>query len=143
MSAELDAHAIILARLFRLVESGVIQQPLQQEDPTLNNVAFVQQFIAKTLLDAFPHLQQCVFPPWHVLVCYFFCIHSFLLPEHRAQLGVMVTGFFTYNTDEAAFKGHLRDFLIDCKVRVIFLFSCFFNLLNRRCVHTFFFFSID
>jgi hypothetical protein len=59
--AELDAHAVILAHLFRLIESGVISQPLQQEDPSLSNVVFVQQFIAKTLMDAFPHLQQCVF----------------------------------------------------------------------------------
>ena len=60
--AELDAHAVILAHLFRLVETGVVATPLQQENPALSNTAFVQQYIMKIIFEAFPHLQEYGWP---------------------------------------------------------------------------------
>lgn len=76
--------------MFYLVESGAVVVPLQQQDPNLSNVVFLQQYMSKLLYEAFPHLQE-------------------------AQLSVIINGFFSFDMDTQAFKGHLRDFLVDCK----------------------------
>eukprot|EP00051_Salpingoeca_urceolata_P013954 m.176775 g.176775 ORF g.176775 m.176775 type:complete len:1074 (+) comp17952_c4_seq1:181-3402(+) len=86
----LNLHSIILAHLFSLVEMGQITVPLQTQDPSLPNEAFVVQFVSGLLKTAFPHL----------------------LP---AQLEVIVRGFFSCDQDPASFKSHLRDFLVQCK----------------------------
>ena len=39
-----------------------------------------------------------------------------LMALFRAQLAIIVEGFFTLNQDIAAFKNHMRDFLVQCKV---------------------------
>jgi len=56
--SELDLHAVILAQLFYLVESNAVRVPLQQEDPSLDNTAFLSRFVSKILFEAFPHLQE-------------------------------------------------------------------------------------
>ena len=81
---------MILSQMFYLVESGTVAVPLQQEDPTLSNTMFLQQFLSKLLYEAFPHLQE-------------------------QQLAIIIEGFFGYNMDVQGFKGHLRDFLVDCR----------------------------
>lgn len=51
----------------------------------------------------------------------------------RSQLNLIVAGFFSYNTDPQGFKGHLRDFLIDCKARWLFDGGpLFFRCRHRR-----------
>lgn len=46
----------------------------------------------------------------------FFSPVSLLL--NSAQVRVIVQGFFSYNQDPQQFKEHVRDFLVQCKVRL-------------------------
>jgi exportin-1 len=59
--AGFKSTSTVLARLFRLVESGDIQAPLYDpstmQDPTMNNSKFVAEYCADLLKRAFPHLQ--------------------------------------------------------------------------------------
>ena len=57
------------------------------------NVLFVQNYVAEVLHNAFPHLTQL-------------------------QLKVTVEGLFNLDQDVAGFREHLRDFLVQIKVRL-------------------------
>ncbi|KAL1748108.1 CRM1 C terminal-domain-containing protein [Schizophyllum fasciatum] len=84
----------LLARMFQLVEQGVIVQPLydtaQFPDPALNNSIFFQEFTVNLLKTAFPHLNPL-------------------------QVQDFVKTLATSHNDPVAFKTALRDFLIQLK----------------------------
>lgn len=84
----LNLQSDILCRMFGMVDQRIITVPLSPETP--DNAAAVQKFTAVLLQQAFPHLKQ-------------------------EQLQLIITGFFTYTTDPAGFKNHLRDFIVQCK----------------------------
>uniref|UniRef100_A0AAZ3QE89 Exportin-1 n=1 Tax=Oncorhynchus tshawytscha TaxID=74940 RepID=A0AAZ3QE89_ONCTS len=88
-TAGLTMHASILTYMFNLVEEGKINTQLNPSNPG-NNQVFIQEYVANLLKTAFPHLQD-------------------------AQVKVFVTGLFSLNQDIAAFKEHLRDFLVQIK----------------------------
>lgn len=85
-------QAIILAHLFEIVESGLLQAPLysvtEQQFP--DNRAFVKDFLANMLRTSFPHLQT-------------------------VQIENFIRGLFDLNRDPSTFKAHIRDFLISLK----------------------------
>ncbi|XP_048585879.1 exportin-1 isoform X3 [Nematostella vectensis] len=91
-TAGLTMHATILAHMFSLAESGKITQPLfnSSEAQYASNQAYIQEYIANVLRQAFPHLQD-------------------------AQIKITVQGLFNLNQDISAFKEHLRDFLVQIK----------------------------
>lgn len=84
----LTMHATILAYMFTLVEIGKIQVPL---GPIPDNTLYVQEFVARLLKVAFPHLTD-------------------------NQIKITVQGLFNLNHDIPAFKEHLRDFLVQIRV---------------------------
>ena len=53
----INFHAIILARMFALVEQGAITVPLQDENPAISNQEYVRQFVMNLIQTAMPHLQ--------------------------------------------------------------------------------------
>lgn len=85
--AGLTMHATILAYMFSLVELGRIQVPL---GPVPDNVLYVQEFVARLLKAAFPHLTD-------------------------NQIKITVQGMFNLNQDIPGFKEHLRDFLVQIR----------------------------
>lgn len=84
----LTMHATILAYMFTLIELGKIQVPL---GPVPDNTLYIQEFVARLLKAAFPHLTD-------------------------NQIKITVQGLFHLNQDITAFKEHLRDFLVQIKV---------------------------
>lgn len=84
-------HATILAYMFSLVESGSIKVML---GPVPNNVVYIQEFVASLLKAAFPHLTD-------------------------NQIKITVQGLFNLDQNIPAFKEHLRDFLVQIRVRKI------------------------
>ncbi|KOC68339.1 Exportin-1 [Habropoda laboriosa] len=85
--AGLSMHATILAYMFSLVELGRIKVPL---GPVPDNTLYVQEFVARLLKAAFPHLTD-------------------------NQLKITVQGLLNFNQDIPAFKEHLRDFLVEIR----------------------------
>ncbi|XP_029040796.1 exportin-1 emb [Osmia lignaria lignaria] len=85
--AGLNMHATILAYMFSLVELGRIQVPL---GPVPDNTLYVQEFVARLLKAAFPHLTD-------------------------NQIKITVQGLFNLNQNIPAFKEHLRDFLVQIR----------------------------
>ncbi|ERF74905.1 Exportin-1 [Endocarpon pusillum Z07020] len=86
-------QGMLLARMFQLVESGKITEPLyttEQAAPGTSNKQFVQQYTANLLQQAFQNLKE-------------------------VQIQHFVNGLFTLNEDSNKFKTHLRDFLISLK----------------------------
>jgi exportin-1 len=93
-TAGLGMHASILAYLFTIVEIGKVTVPLSPT-PVLpfepaHNVIYVQEYVANLLKTAFPHLTE-------------------------NQIKITVQGMFNLNQDVAAFKEHLRDFLVQIR----------------------------
>ncbi|CAG7724558.1 unnamed protein product [Allacma fusca] len=93
-TAGLGMHASILAYLFTIVEIGKVTVPLSATpalpfEPT-HNVIFIQEYVANLLKSAFPHLTE-------------------------NQIKITVTGMFNLDQDVAAFKEHLRDFLVQIR----------------------------
>lgn len=84
-------HATILAYMFKLVETGKIRSPLGP--PNVDNVLYIQEFVAKLFSSAFSHLTE-------------------------NQIKIIVQGMFTLNEDLGAFKEHLRDFLVQIMVSI-------------------------
>lgn len=83
-------HATILAYMFSMVEGERIKVPL---GPVLDNTLYVQEFVARLLKAAFPHLTD-------------------------NQIKITVQGLFNFNHDIPAFKEHLRDFLVEIRVSI-------------------------
>eukprot|EP00039_Didymoeca_costata_P002024 m.57035 g.57035 ORF g.57035 m.57035 type:complete len:1053 (+) comp11077_c0_seq1:252-3410(+) len=88
--SELKDHALILCKMFYLLEQGHVAVPLNTENPGVNNVEYVKEYIGTKLHTAFPDL-------------------------NLQQLRVITEGFFAYDQDPAQFKSHLRDFLIESR----------------------------
>jgi exportin-1 len=84
-------HAAILAKLFHIIDSGVITVPLWKQNTQFpNNQVFVRDFVVTTLVKVFPNItQQQV--------------------QHFAQ------GLFQLHSNLQGFKEHLRDFLVEIK----------------------------
>ncbi|XP_003705025.1 exportin-1 emb [Megachile rotundata] len=85
--AGLNMHATILAYMFSLVELGRIHVPL---GPVPDNTLYVQEFVARLLKAAFPHLTD-------------------------NQIKITVQGLFNLDQNIPAFKEHLRDFLVQIR----------------------------
>lgn len=106
-------QSVLLARMYQLVEINVIQTPLfdasQVSDPSMTNTAFLREYTANLLKNAFPHVQKCVVfatlsPPKLTLA------HSL-----SSQVQVFVTALIENHNDIGRFKLALRDFLIQLK----------------------------
>lgn len=91
-TASLGLHAQILAYMFSLVEDE--DHITVNLGPIPNNTLYIQEYVASLLKSAFSHLTD-------------------------NQIKVFVTGLFNLNHDAAAFKEHLRDFLIQIRVSII------------------------
>ncbi|XP_071961945.1 exportin-1-like [Antedon mediterranea] len=89
-TAGLTMHATILAYMFNLVERKRIVVALDAARGEAANEDYIKEFTGKLLKNAFPHLQEL-------------------------QIKLFVTGLFSLNQDIAAFKEHLRDFLVQIK----------------------------
>jgi exportin-1 len=90
-SAGILMHATILAYMLSLVEMNKITVPLSPTVPNaLQNMTFVQDFLANLLKAAFPHLND-------------------------VQIKVFIEGLFSFNQDIPQFKEHLRDFLVQIR----------------------------
>eukprot|EP00897_Mesotaenium_endlicherianum_P006301 jgi/Mesen1/569/ME000107S10808 len=88
-------HVFILQHLFTLVDSGALTQPLWDVatlGPTAfpSNSAFVRDYTIKLLGTSFPNMDT-------------------------VEVTAFVTGMFEAKGDLAAFKNHLRDFLVQSK----------------------------
>ena len=86
-------QCMLLARMFQLVQSNKISQPLYKPDQAAAGTAnkqFVQDYTANLLQQAFQNLQ----------------------PQ---QIQNFVSGLFVLNEDPNKFKIHIRDFLISLK----------------------------
>lgn len=77
--------------MFKLVEHNKIRSSLGP--PNVDNVVYIQEFVARLLKSAFPHLND-------------------------NQIKITVQGMFNLNEDILAFKEHLRDFLIQIMVTI-------------------------
>lgn len=121
----LTMHASILAYMFNLVEEGKITTVLNPASPT-NNQVFIQEYVANLLKTAFPHLQEYEHMQTHTHAIFDVEEYTFVsntcgcVPVFcfSAQVKVFVTGLFSLNQDIPAFKEHLRDFLVQIKVRL-------------------------
>jgi exportin-1 len=89
-TAGLLMHATILAYMFSLVEMNKVTVPLRPDIKPLDNMLYVQDFLANLLKAAFPHLND-------------------------AQIKVFIEGLFSFNQDIPQFKEHLRDFLVQIR----------------------------
>lgn len=96
-TAGLSMHAQILAYMFKLVESSPLGVPLGT--PGAQNISFVQEYVASILKAAFSHLSD-------------------------SQIKITVQGMFNLDHDLAAFKEHLRDFLVQIRVNFLLEFFC-------------------
>lgn len=82
-------HAQILAYMFKLVECNKVKSALGP--PNMDNALYIQEFVARLLKSAFPHLTD-------------------------NQIKITVQGMINLNQDIPAFKEHLRDFLVQIMV---------------------------
>ncbi|XP_063713467.1 exportin-1-like [Symsagittifera roscoffensis] len=84
----LSMHANILAFMFCVVEKGQLTVTLNESAP--DNVTYVKEYVGTLLRNAFPHLTL-------------------------QQVQVFVTGLFSLDEDNAQFREHLRDFLVQIR----------------------------
>lgn len=82
--------------MFKIVENDVITEPLGEVSAgnfapgTKPNVQFVHQSLHQLLKQVFPHLQD-------------------------TQIRVFIDGLFSFDQDVAAFREHVRDFLVQIR----------------------------
>jgi exportin-1 len=91
--AGFKSQCMLLSRMFQLVETNKIQQPLYQPDQAAqgtSNKQFVSDFTSNLLQRAFPNLKEI-------------------------QVQHFISGLFALNEDATRFKTHVRDFLISLK----------------------------
>ena len=63
--AGFKGQAVLLMRLWTIVESGQIKGPLYnpaEHDSSMDNPRFVKEATMQLLQGAFPHVQPCVYP---------------------------------------------------------------------------------
>ncbi|KAL6509193.1 Exportin-1 [Orobanche gracilis] len=87
-------HVVVLQRLFYLVESGALTEPLWDVAtvpyPYPNNGIFVREYTIKLLSTSFPNMTA-------------------------TEVTQFVNGLFESRTNDASFKNHIRDFLVQSK----------------------------
>ncbi|KAF2398974.1 hypothetical protein EJ06DRAFT_64481 [Trichodelitschia bisporula] len=91
--AGFKSQALLLARMFNLVESGAITGPIylpEMAPAGTSNADFLRGYVGNLLITAFPNLTP-------------------------TQIGNFISGLFATNNDQARFKLLLRDFLISLK----------------------------
>ena len=91
--SQFNTQCKILRHLFELVETGKIASPLwdsQTHAGVTNNQQFLRVYLANMLSSHFGNLS-------------------------KPQIHTCVNGFFAINSDEATYRTHLRDFLIQLK----------------------------
>jgi exportin-1 len=91
--SQFNTQCKILRHLFGLVETGKVTAPLwnpQQHAGVSNNQQFLRVYLANMLSSHFSNLS-------------------------KQQVHACVNGFFAVHSDEAAYRTHLRDFLIQLK----------------------------
>lgn len=103
-TAGLAMHGLILAYMFSLVENQRITVNL---GPIPDNILFIQEYVASLLKSAFSHLSD-------------------------NQIKVFVNGLFSLNQNVQAFKEHLRDFLIQIRVSLIFGFYFLYYIICTK-----------
>ncbi|VDL99193.1 unnamed protein product [Schistocephalus solidus] len=93
-TGNLTLQSSLLAYMFKIVENGVITIPLGDSPaaavPPETNVQFVHDRLLELLRLAFPHLQE-------------------------PQIVLFIKGLFSFDHDVAAFREHLRDFLVQIR----------------------------
>lgn len=100
---------MLLARMFYLVESGRILDPVytpEQAPAGTSNKEFLRNFVGNLLQRAFTNLQPYVIGKQEIHSKLTFC---------SAQIQQFIEGLFTLNQDLPKFKLNLRDFLIQLK----------------------------
>ncbi|KAL6533430.1 Exportin-1 [Orobanche minor] len=87
-------HVVVLQHLFCLVESGALTEPLWDVAtvpyPYPNNGIFVREYTIKLLSTSFPNMTA-------------------------TEVTQFVNGLFESRTNDASFKNHIRDFLVQSK----------------------------
>ncbi|KAF5404817.1 hypothetical protein EG68_04731 [Paragonimus skrjabini miyazakii] len=93
-TGNLTLQSSLLAYMFKIVENDVITVPLGDVTGSpagsKANVRYVHQSLSHLLKQVFPHLQD-------------------------AQVRVFIDGLFSFNQDVAAFREHIRDFLVQIR----------------------------
>ncbi|XP_063683019.1 exportin-1-like [Bolinopsis microptera] len=92
-AAQLSNQSKVLAYMFSLVEQkkiAVALYSLEDHPGEIDNVAYVKSYTQDLLKKAFPNLQEM-------------------------QVSVFVDGLYALNQDNAAFREHLRDFIVQIK----------------------------
>lgn len=87
-------HATLLRQIFSLVETGQVTLPLfdpATQPPGQTNQGYMREYVLELLAASFPNLT-------------------------RPMIQAFVVGLFDPQLDLAAYKTHLRDFLIQLKV---------------------------
>ena len=93
-------QAAALRIIFHAVQSGQVRVPLFEggNNAGESNAIGLRNHVGSLLLSAFPNLT-------------------------RSQVAAFVMGLFDENMDLAQFKQHMRDFLIQIKVRILFIYK--------------------
>ncbi|CAH8464634.1 unnamed protein product [Schistosoma haematobium] len=95
-TGNLTLQSSLLAYMFKIVENDIITVPLSDapESTTVQgskvNVQYVHQSLSQLLKQVFPHLQE-------------------------TQIRVFIDGLFSFDQDVAAFREHVRDFLVQIR----------------------------
>ncbi|KAH8852187.1 Exportin-1 [Schistosoma japonicum] len=95
-TGNLTLQSSLLAYMFKIVENDIITVPLGDapESTTVQsskvNVQYVHQSLSQLLKQVFPHLQD-------------------------TQIRVFIDGLFSFDQDVAAFREHVRDFLVQIR----------------------------
>ncbi|CAH8457820.1 unnamed protein product [Schistosoma rodhaini] len=95
-TGNLTLQSSLLAYMFKIVENDIITVPLSDapESTTIQgskaNVQYVHQSLSQLLKQVFPHLQE-------------------------TQIRVFIDGLFSFDQDVAAFREHVRDFLVQIR----------------------------
>lgn len=88
-------HATLLRQIFTLIETGQVTLPLfdpAAQPPGQTNQGYMREYVLELLATSFPNLT-------------------------RPMIQSFVVGLFDPQLDLAAYKTHLRDFLVQLKVR--------------------------
>lgn len=88
-------HATLLRQIFSLIETGQVTLPLfdpATQPPGQTNQGYMREYVLELLAASFPNLT-------------------------RPMIQAFVVGLFDPQLDLAAYKTHLRDFLVQLKVK--------------------------
>ena len=109
--ADLNMFSTIIAYMFTLVDEKKVAVPLG--DSGQDNVTFLQNYLQRMLKAGFPHLTEYVSFSFSVVFKHVILGYS----ASSSQIKITVQGMFQLDQDVSQFKEHLRDFLVQVKVR--------------------------